>query len=88
MCVHIAPFNHFIILNHIQFLSLRLLNKRTRVRLSPEPLDLQPLPGRGQLFAVANLKGWFVAAIRHAGSDICACVSLLDRSLSDTVYQP
>ncbi|KIM84780.1 hypothetical protein PILCRDRAFT_817577 [Piloderma croceum F 1598] len=59
------------------FLSLRLLNKRTRVRLSPEPLDLQPLPGRGQLFSVANLKGWFVAAIRHAGSDISLIFSPL-----------
>jgi nucleoporin NUP159 len=59
------------------------LNKRTRVKLSPEPLDLQPLPGKGQLFAVANSKGWFVAAIRDGSSDICASISLLHLSLFD-----
>lgn len=60
-----------------QFLSLRLLNKRSRVRLSPEPLDLQSLPGKCQLFAVANSKGWFVASIRHANSDICTSMPSL-----------
>lgn len=55
----------------LQFLSLRLLNKRARVRLSPEPLDLQPIPGKAQWFSVANSRGWFAAAIRNSGSDIC-----------------
>jgi hypothetical protein len=44
-----------------QFLSLKLLNKRARVRLSPGPLNLDVLPGRASLFAVSNSKGWFAA---------------------------
>jgi hypothetical protein len=52
-----------------QFLSLRLLNKRSRVRLSPENFNLDSLPGKGHLFVVANSKGWFVAATRLAESD-------------------
>ncbi|CCM04682.1 uncharacterized protein FIBRA_06868 [Fibroporia radiculosa] len=48
------------------FLVLRLLNKRARVRLSPQPLDLDALPGQGRLFAVANSKGCFAATVRGA----------------------
>src|SRR6267142_3957215 len=48
----------------IQFLSIRLVNKRTRAKLSPEPLDLTPIPNKGQLFVVASVLGWFVAIIR------------------------
>ncbi len=47
-----------------QFLSIRLVNKRTRAKLSPEPLDLAPIPNKGQLFVVASVLGWFVAIIR------------------------
>jgi nucleoporin NUP159 len=47
-----------------QFLSIRLVNKRTRAKLSPEPLDLTPIPNKGQLFVVASALGWFVAIIR------------------------
>jgi len=47
------------------FLVLRLLNKHARVRLSPEPLDLDVLPGRGCLFAVANYAGSFAAAVKN-----------------------
>ncbi|KAF7967280.1 hypothetical protein HWV62_34989 [Athelia sp. TMB] len=61
----------------VNFLSLRLLNKRCRVRLSPESLDLQPIPGKCQLFSVANSKGWFVAAVRNASSDISLIFSPL-----------
>ncbi|KAI0951464.1 hypothetical protein AcW1_008503 [Taiwanofungus camphoratus] len=50
------------------FLVLRLLNKRGRVRLSPEFIDLEALPGQGRLFAVANSKGFFAAATRNAES--------------------
>ncbi|KAF9223599.1 hypothetical protein BS17DRAFT_780883 [Gyrodon lividus] len=49
------------------FLALRLLNKRARVRLSPEPFDLSLVPGKACLFAVANSKGWFAAVIRDVG---------------------
>ena len=49
---------------YIQFLSIRLVNKRKRVKLSPEPLDLTPIPNKGQLFVVASVLGWFVAIIR------------------------
>ncbi|KAI9001521.1 hypothetical protein BD414DRAFT_432167 [Trametes punicea] len=48
------------------FLALRLLNKRSRLRLSPQPLDLDALPGKGRLFAVANHAGWFAAATRQS----------------------
>jgi len=47
-----------------QFFSIRLVNKRTRAKLSPEPLDLTPIPNKGQLFVVASALGWFVAIIR------------------------
>src|SRR3984957_11322849 len=39
-----------------QFLSLKLLSKRARVRLSPAPLNLDAIPGKAHLFAVANSK--------------------------------
>ncbi|KIK81178.1 hypothetical protein PAXRUDRAFT_833034 [Paxillus rubicundulus Ve08.2h10] len=46
------------------FLALRLLNRRARVRLSSEPLDLSLVPGKACLFAIANSKGWFAAVTR------------------------
>ena len=49
-----------------QFLSIRLVNKRTRVKLSPEPLDLSSVPNKGQLFVVAGTLGWFVAIVRSS----------------------
>ncbi|KAI9454582.1 hypothetical protein BJY52DRAFT_1284294 [Lactarius psammicola] len=48
------------------FLSIRLVNKRTRVKLSPEPLDLSSIPNKGQLFVVAGTLGWFVAIVRSS----------------------
>ncbi|KAI0059163.1 hypothetical protein BV25DRAFT_1918637 [Artomyces pyxidatus] len=45
------------------FLSVRLVNKRFRVKLSPEPLNLSSFPSKGQLFTVANTLGWFVAVV-------------------------
>ncbi|OBZ72331.1 hypothetical protein A0H81_07501 [Grifola frondosa] len=59
------------------FLALRLLNKRGRLRLSPEPIELDVLPGRGPLFAVANSKGWFVAAIVDSNSKCSLILSPL-----------
>src|SRR6267154_3005466 len=56
-----------VILRHLpQFLSIRLVNKRTRAKLSPEPLDLTPIPNKGQLFVLASTLGWFVAIIRSS----------------------
>lgn len=49
-----------------QLWSIRLVNKRTRAKLSPEPLDLTPIPNKGQLFVVASTLGWFVAIIRSS----------------------
>ncbi|KAH9931960.1 uncharacterized protein B0H18DRAFT_988905 [Fomitopsis serialis] len=51
------------------FLALRLLNKRARVRVSPEQLDLDALPGQARLFALANSKGCFAAVARDASSN-------------------
>ncbi|KAH9029881.1 hypothetical protein EDB85DRAFT_1965294 [Lactarius pseudohatsudake] len=48
------------------FLSIRLVNKRTRVKLSPESLDLSSIPNKGQLFVVAGTLGWFVAIVRSS----------------------
>ncbi|KAG8212928.1 hypothetical protein J3R82DRAFT_11286 [Butyriboletus roseoflavus] len=48
------------------FLALRLINKRARLRLSPEPLDLALFPGKATLFAIVNSKGWFAAVTRDA----------------------
>ena len=47
-----------------QFLALRLLNKRARLRLSPSPLNLASFPGKASLFATVNSKGWFAAVTR------------------------
>ena len=47
----------------IQFLTLRLLNKRTRARLSEKPLDLGLFDGQGNYFVVSNTRGWFVAIV-------------------------
>ncbi|KAG1781790.1 hypothetical protein EV702DRAFT_607413 [Suillus placidus] len=50
------------------FLVLRQLNKRARVRLSQESINLSPIPGRASLFAVANSRGWFAAVARDSNS--------------------
>ncbi|KAI6000392.1 hypothetical protein F5J12DRAFT_845835, partial [Pisolithus orientalis] len=60
-----------------QSLALRLLNKRTRVRLSPDPIDLSAAPGKVSLFAVANARGWFVAATRDASGQSALILSPL-----------
>ncbi|KAI0366339.1 hypothetical protein BV20DRAFT_972063 [Pilatotrama ljubarskyi] len=59
------------------FLALRLLNKRARLRLSPQPLDLDALPGKGRLFAVANRAGWFAAATRNSDGSYALVLSPL-----------
>ncbi|KAI0297266.1 hypothetical protein B0F90DRAFT_1918788 [Multifurca ochricompacta] len=78
------------------FLSVRLVNKRTRIKLSPEPLDLTPIPNKGQLFVVASTLEWFVAIIRlNAGlalvssplADLRSQLSSLDGK-SDNAFQP
>ncbi|KAI0833742.1 hypothetical protein BC628DRAFT_1492442 [Trametes gibbosa] len=62
-----------------EFLALRLLNKRSRLRLSPQPIDLSVLPGKPRLFAVANRAGWFAAAIQNTdGSHALALSPLAD----------
>ncbi|KAL5526008.1 hypothetical protein ACEPAG_7346 [Sanghuangporus baumii] len=48
------------------FLKLRLLNKRTRARISHQPLDLNVHEGKGAYLVVSNLKGWFAAIARNA----------------------
>ncbi|KAL5503904.1 hypothetical protein ACEPAH_7975 [Sanghuangporus vaninii] len=47
------------------FLKLRLLNKRTRARISRHPLDLKVHEGKGAYLVVSNLKGWFAAIARN-----------------------
>ncbi|KAH8983182.1 hypothetical protein EDB92DRAFT_1891452 [Lactarius akahatsu] len=78
------------------FLSIRLVNKRTRVKLSPEPLDLSPIPNKGQLFVVAGTLGWFVAIIRSSTglalvssplADLRSQLSSQDVN-SDNIFQP
>ncbi|KAH9178382.1 hypothetical protein EDB89DRAFT_2239616 [Lactarius sanguifluus] len=78
------------------FLSIRLVNKRTRVKLSPEPLDLSPIPNKGQLFVVAGTLGWFVAIIRSGTglalvssplADLRSQLSSQDVN-SDNIFQP
>ncbi|KAH7884575.1 hypothetical protein F5I97DRAFT_1473825 [Phlebopus sp. FC_14] len=78
------------------FLALRLLNKRARVRLSPDPIDLSALPGKACLFAIANSKGWFAAIVRDASSSALTLSPLADlrsalesaTSHDDQPYQP
>ncbi|RPD60964.1 hypothetical protein L226DRAFT_612704 [Lentinus tigrinus ALCF2SS1-7] len=61
------------------FLALRLLNKRSRLRLSPESVQLDAIPGKGRLFAVNNTRGWFAAATRNTdGSHAMALSPLAD----------
>lgn len=60
-------------LGSLQFLALRLLNKRARVRLSSNSIKLDSIPGRGVLFAVANSSGLFVAATCDATGGNGAC---------------
>lgn len=61
----------------LQFLALRLLNKRSRVKLSPDSLKLDPLPGKGVLFATANSIGYFAAATCTTTNDHSEHSSLL-----------
>ncbi|KAH9057852.1 hypothetical protein EDB87DRAFT_1792581 [Lactarius vividus] len=78
------------------FLSIRLVNKRTRVKISPEPLDLSSIPNKGQLFVVAGTLGWFVAIIRSGTglalvssplADLRSQLSSQDAN-SDNIFQP
>ncbi|KAH7919373.1 hypothetical protein BV22DRAFT_1075323 [Leucogyrophana mollusca] len=50
------------------FLALRLLNKRARVTLSSQPIDLSAIRGKASLFATANQKAWFAAVVRDQSS--------------------
>ncbi|EIN05033.1 hypothetical protein PUNSTDRAFT_138214 [Punctularia strigosozonata HHB-11173 SS5] len=50
------------------FLAYKLVNKRTRIRLSRELLDLNVLPGKAQLFAIATSKSWFAAVVRQSSA--------------------
>ncbi|KAG2364542.1 hypothetical protein BDR07DRAFT_1401153 [Suillus spraguei] len=59
------------------FLVLRQLNKRARVRLSKEPINLSAIPGRASLFAVANSRGWFAAVARDSNSGTILVLSPL-----------
>ncbi|KAM5544595.1 hypothetical protein V8D89_001493 [Ganoderma adspersum] len=59
------------------FLSLRLLNRRSRLRLSPEPVPLDDLPPTARLFAVANSKRWFAAAVRTSDASYALSLSPL-----------
>ncbi|KAF8588895.1 hypothetical protein K439DRAFT_543610 [Ramaria rubella] len=46
-----------------EFLTLRLVNKRGRVRLSNVPIDYSRIPGKSSLLAVGNRKGLLAAAV-------------------------
>lgn len=79
------------------FLVLRQLNKRARVRLSQEPITLSSIPGRASLFAVANSRGWFAAVGRDSNSGTILVLSPLSELRSafatandtdDRPYQP
>ncbi|KAI1797485.1 hypothetical protein LXA43DRAFT_417538 [Ganoderma leucocontextum] len=59
------------------FLSLKLLNRRSRLRLSPEPIPLDDLPPTARLFAVANSKPWFAAAVRTQDTSYALSLSPL-----------
>ncbi|KAA1467361.1 hypothetical protein DENSPDRAFT_238123 [Dentipellis sp. KUC8613] len=61
------------------FLSIKLVNKRARVKLSPRPVDLAPIPSKAQLFTIANGKGWFAAVVHNLdGSSSVVCSPLAD----------
>ncbi|KZT06115.1 uncharacterized protein LAESUDRAFT_726338 [Laetiporus sulphureus 93-53] len=59
------------------FLALRLLNKRVRVKLSPEVVGVEGLQGRANLFAIANHRGIFAAVVRASSSEFHIVVSPL-----------
>lgn len=52
-----------------QFLSLRLLNKRMRIRISPQPPDLSVIDGKGNHFILSQHKGWFAAIAKGASGE-------------------
>lgn len=60
----------------VESLALRLLDKRARVRLSPEPIDLSSVTGKPSLFAVANTKGLFAAVISNSGGEFGSSLPL------------
>ncbi|KAJ3556615.1 hypothetical protein NM688_g1925 [Phlebia brevispora] len=59
------------------FLALRLLNKKARVRLSAEPVKLDPIPGRATLFAVANASGSYAAITCNSAGEYALIASTL-----------
>ncbi|KAH8976989.1 hypothetical protein EDB86DRAFT_3093628 [Lactarius hatsudake] len=66
-----------------------VVNKRTRVKLSQESLDLSSIPNKGQLFVVAGTLGWFVAIPSFPSplADLRSQLSSQDAN-SDNTFQP
>ncbi|KAF4596430.1 hypothetical protein EYR40_007876 [Pleurotus pulmonarius] len=53
--------------DEINYPHFRLLNRQSRVALSPSPFELDSQLPR-QLFAVSNSRGWFAAIIKNEGT--------------------
>lgn len=45
----------------LQFLSIKLVNNKARIRISSSIIPLDTLPSRAQLFTSSNTRGWFFA---------------------------
>ena len=71
VCIASSRFDISYTRSPVQFLALKLLNKRSRLRLSPEPIHLGPFPSKGRLFVISNACRWFSAAISNADGTYC-----------------
>ena len=75
----------------IAVLDDKLVNKLTRSKLSPEPLNLTPIPNKAQLFVVVSTSGWFVAIIRSStglGTLSLSVLTVLNASIQALVASP
>lgn len=56
--------------------AFRILNRHHRVRLSPAEIDYNSLPGKTNLFAIANRRGRFITAIQQQDGFYLVCSPL------------
>jgi nucleoporin NUP159 len=71
----------------IAVLDDKFVNKRTRSKLSPEPLNLAPIPNKAQLFVVVSTLGWF-AASTGLGTFSLRVLTVLNASIQALVATP
>ncbi|KAF7424308.1 hypothetical protein PC9H_009615 [Pleurotus ostreatus] len=73
--------------DEINYPHFRLLNRQSRVALSPSPFELDSQPPR-QLLAVSNSRGWFAVIIKKEGSFGSVALQTAAVAGADSAFTP